>query len=59
MIGAKRTYYTETIMLHYDLYTISGKRVRIMGETRDEVILLARRLWDELEHLNQWRSARP
>ena len=49
----------ETIMLHYDLYTISGKRVRVTGETRDEVILLARRLWDALAHLNEWRSARP
>ena len=49
----------EKIMLRYDLYTISGKRVRVTGETQDEVILLARRLWDALAHLNQWRSARP
>ena len=46
-------------MLHIDLYTISGKCVRITGETQDEVITLARRLWDVLAHLNQWRSARP
>ena len=46
-------------MLHYDLYTISGKCVRVTGETHEEVIELARRLWDALAHLNQWLSARP
>ena len=59
MISAKRTYYMENIMVHYDLYTISGKHIRVTGETREEVILLARRLWDALAHLNEWRSARP
>jgi len=46
-------------MLYIDLYTISGKCVRVAGETQDEVITLARRLWDALEHLNEWQSARP
>ena len=46
-------------MLHIDLYTISGKCVRVTGETQEEVITLARRLWDALAHFNEWRSARP
>ena len=46
-------------MLHIDLYTISGKCVRVTGETQEEVILLARRLWDALAHLEEWKSARP
>ena len=46
-------------MLHIDLYTISGKCVRVTGETQEEVITLARRLWDFLEPYGGWRSARP
>ena len=46
-------------MLHIDLYTISGKCVRVTGDTPDEVITLARRLWDTLAYLGQWQSARP
>ena len=46
-------------MLHIDLYTISGKCVRVTGDTHDEVITLARRLWDALAYLGQWQSARP
>lgn len=46
-------------MLYYDLYTISGKRVRVTGDTQEEVITLARNLWDALAHLDQWQSARP
>ena len=46
-------------MLYIDLYTISGKRVRVAGKTRDEVFTFARLLWDALEYLNDWESPRP
>ena len=47
-------------MRYIDLYTISGKFILcVAGETQDEVTTLARRLWDALEHLNDWQSARP
>ena len=45
-------------MLHIDLYTISGKCVRVTGETQDEVLELARSLWDALAYLGEWQSAR-
>ena len=46
-------------MRQYYLYTISGNYIMVTGETSDEVIELARKLWDALAHLNEWRSARP
>ena len=46
-------------MIYIDLYTISGKRVRVECRTYAEVITMARLLWDALEYLNDWESPRP
>jgi hypothetical protein len=46
-------------MIYIDLYTISGKRVRVECMTCDEVFALARLVWDALAYLNDWESPRP
>ena len=46
-------------MIYIDLYTRSGKRVRVECKTCDEVFTLARIVWDALAYLNDWESPRP
>ena len=46
-------------MIYIDLFTTSGKRVRVECRTYAEVITMARIVWDALEYLEEWRSARP
>lgn len=46
-------------MIYIDLYTTSGKRVRVECRTYAEVITMARLLWDALAYLNDWESPRP
>ena len=54
-----RPYPRRTNMIYIDLYTRSGKRVRVECKTCDEVFTLARLVWDALAHLNDWESPRP